>query len=303
VDTRGVKVPVTFTCGAIARKDVLGVLSVPDMAKAPMCRLFFWSNHQWGHFPQDFDLDPKSFAGLGAEHKTWWILGKNGEVVNVLKTTAEQEQIPGAGLRSAEKPYGYVNAIRGIGNDLYVCGYGRQVYRRNNGAWPSISDKILTRETARGFHDIDGADDKHIYAAGWHGEIFFYNGTEWHQEKSPTSEHLNALRCVKKDAVWIAGQNGTVVHGRAGQWNLIKNEDFGNVYGIEEYNGNIYVAGNGVLGRVDGKSITKIDTGLGRPVTTHRLYAKDGQLWSIGEKDVLLFDGASWKKCDHPDND
>jgi hypothetical protein len=42
--------------------------------------------------------------------------------------------------------------------------------------------------------------------------------------------------------------------------------------------------------------------GLGRSITTDRLHASEGLLWSIGSKDILVFDGQTWKEVLHPDN-
>jgi hypothetical protein len=297
------KPAVTFVNGFSSRKDVLGVISVPDThLTQEICRVFFFGNGQWGHFPQDFEIEGKSLTFLGAPEKAWWLLGKNGEVIQLAGSTVSAEQIPEAGLR-ARDPYGYVNTIKNIDGELYVCGYGRQVYRRRAGAWTSIADDILTQETSRGFFDIDGADKEHIYAVGWFGEIFFYDGGQWHRDDSPTNVHLASVRCVSKDNVWIAGNQGMVLHGRFGQWDVIQNEDIaGNWYSVEEFNGTVYLAGNALLGYVDGNTTALLDVGLGRPVTTYRLRSKDGILWSIGEKHVLRFDGSSWTEVRHPDN-
>jgi hypothetical protein len=298
------KVHVTFLNGYSSRKDVLGVIAIPDLPSgvAPLCRLFFCVNRQWSHFPQDFDLDGKSLTVLGPPENATWILGKHGEVIQIGRTAVNIDRIPGAGL-GFQGAYGYVNTIKNIGGELYVCGYGRQVYRRRNGAWASISDAILTRQPGRGFFDIDGADPEHIYAVGWHGEIWVYDGSAWQQDDSPTNVHLNSVRCLSSENVWIAGNDGTVLHGRFGSWDVIKNDEITcHWYGIEEFNGKIYLANNGLLGVVDGNKLALLDPGLGRPVTTHKLHAKDGLLWSIGETDVLRFDGSSWQEMVHPDN-
>jgi len=161
----------------------------------------------------------------------------------------------------------------------------------------------LTHESARGFFDIDGTDDKHLYAVGWQGEIYFYDGKKWHQNDSPTSAHLASVRCLSPDNVWICGNGGVVLHGYFNQWATIKDDAFkDNWYCIEEFNGKIYLAGNQMLAYVDGDSILPVDVGLNRPITTNRLHSKEGLLWSIGEKDILIFDGSSWKEIMHPDN-
>lgn len=301
------KVPVTFLSGFSPRKDVLGVISIPDMlseGQQVICRVFFFANDQWTRFPQDFEIDGKSITLCESPDKAWWLLGRDGEAVKLATADSKvtEDQIPGAGLNALD-PYGYVNAIKNVDGELYVCGYGRQVYRHRSGKWLSIADDILTHESARGFFDIDGSNEEHIYAVGWQGEIFFYDGQRWQQDDSPTNVHLASVRCVSTDEVWIAGNDGTVLRGRYNHWDVIKNDDIdSNWYCVEEYNGTIYLAGNAVLGYVDGDSISILDIGLGHSVTTNRLHSKEGVLWSIGEKHVLRFNGSKWTEIVHPDN-
>lgn len=298
------KVPVTFLSGFSSRKDVLGVIAIPDMLPRGqvMCRLFFYVNGQWSHFAQDFEIDGKSMTFLGPPHKATWILGKNGEAIQVGFSTVNAEQIPGAGLLDPDG-HGYVNTIKNINGELYVCGYHRQVYKHVGNEWLSIAEDILTRETARGFFDIDGTNSFNVYAVGWEGEIYFHDGQVWRRDDSPTNAHLTSVRCVASDKVWICGKGGILLHGSFGRWQEIREVGFtDNWYCIEEYEGTIYLAGNAVLAYLDGNTIRPIDVGLKRRITTHRLHNKDGLLWSIGEKDILVFDGKSWREIPHPDN-
>lgn len=301
------QVPVTFLSGHSAWKGLLGIITFPDMLKGDttFCRFFTYNNGQWGRGRDDFQFDCRSLTYLIDDahgYKAWWLLGKNGEAVEIKGGVPRIEQIPDAGL-NVERPYGYVSAIKTIAGELYVCGHGRQVYRRSSGAWQSIAGNMQTREGGTGFFDIDGASRSCVYAVGWHGEIFFYDGKQWQQDDSPTSAHLASVRVVAPDDVWIAGDKGVVLHGSFNRWRVLQSEDFpDNWYSIETFNGDTYLAANESLARVQGNTIVPVDVGLGRPITTHRLHAKDGLLWSIGEKDILVFDGTRWQEILHPDN-
>jgi hypothetical protein len=299
------KFPVTFLGGYSARKGVLGLIAIPDeIGDAEFCRMYSYNNGQWGRVPQDFDFTCRSITYLSEEksgYKAWWALGKNGEVIEVKGGVASVDDIPGAGLNVPD-PYGYMSVIRNIGGELYACGYGRQVYQRR-GQWTSIADPILTRETARGFLDMDGSGHDALYAVGYHGEIYFYDGTSWQPDDAPTTEHLTGVRCVGPDDVWVCGRNGVVLHGRYNRWQVIHDSAFtGNWWCVEEFGGRIYLASNTGLAYIDGVSIRPVDVGLDRSITTHRLHACDGLLWSIGVKDILVFDGQTWQEVVHPGN-
>lgn len=296
---------VTFLNGYSPRRGSVGLLAFPDALPGETTFTRFFSktpDDQWFH--TDFNFDCRSLtAVLTPTTRAWWLLGKNGESVEIViggKTTISQ--IPGAGLYSPEKR-GYLDAIKNIAGDLFACGYQRQVYRRLNATWVSIADDILTKETGRGFFDIDGSNTSSVYAVGWHGEIFRWDGRAWQQDDSPTTAHLAAVRCVSPEDVWICGNSGIVLHGRFNNWEVIDNAGFsGNWYAIEEFNGTVYLAANQNLASIVDGVIRPVDVGLKRAITTHRLHAKDGLLWSIGEKDILVFDGQVWKEILHPDN-
>ncbi len=296
----------TFLNGFSSRKGVLGLLSFPDMLepKAKFCRFYSYVNGNWG--TTDIPFQCKSVTMKIDEsrgYRAWCILGKNGEVVDIVGGGGVKfDQIPGAGL-DVNDPYGYVETIKRIGGELYVCGYGRQVYKLIDGQWLSIANEILTRERATGFFDIDGTDACHVYAVGWKGEIYLHDTKAWRKDDSPTTVHLAAVRCLAPDDVWICGDKGVVLHGCFGQWQILSSPAFqDNWYSIESFHDKIYLAGNDVLACIEDGEITPVDTGLRKPWTVHRLHANDGMLWAIGRAHILMFDGIKWHEIIHPDN-
>jgi hypothetical protein len=297
---------VTFLNGFSSRQGVLGLIAFPDALdpKAMFCRMYGYANGAWG--TNDIPFQCKSISikvDVATGIRSWCVLGKNGEVAYISGGKVQEAvQIPGAGLNTAQ-PYGYVEAIKRINGELYVCGYGRQVYKLIDEEWVSIADDILTRDRATGFFDIDGADAQHVYAVGWKGEIYFHDGARWHKDDSPTTAHLGAVRCVGPNNVWICGDKGVVLHGQFNQWHRLDDPAYtDNWYSIESFNGQIYLAGNDVLACISNGQIKPVDTGLGKPFTVHRLHAADGMLWAIGRANILVFDGKQWSEVIHPDN-
>jgi hypothetical protein len=296
----------SFLNGYSSRKEVLGLLSFPDMLdpNAMFCRFYSYVQGSWGTF--DLQFQCKSLTVRIDEkngYRGWCVLGKNGEIADIAGGNPPRiSQISGAGL-NVMRPYGYVEAIKQIDGELYVCGYGRQVYKLVDEQWLSISDEILTRERAIGFFDIDGKDERHIYAVGWKGEIYQYDGEDWHKDDSPTTAHLASVRVLGQNEVWICGDKGVVLHGHFNQWTQLGSDAFtGNWYSIESFNGKIYLAGNDVLACIEDGEIKRVEPGLGKPLTMHRLHAQDGMLWVIGRAHILTYDGVTWKEIHHPDN-
>jgi hypothetical protein len=299
-----VKVPVTFLSAHSPRKGALGLLAVPCglPARTAFCRFFSYVDGVWGVL--DLDYQGQALASLvdaRANYRAWWVLGRNGELTESTAAGVRHEHIPGAGLGFTDAR-GYVSALKNIANQLYVCGYHRQVYTRRDASWISLADDILSTASGTGFLDIDGSAHDQLYAVGWNGEIFFYDGQRWQRDACPISDHLSSVRCLPDGEVWICSYAGHVLRGAFGHWTLIDTAGLSaNWYCLEVHEGVVYLAGDGVLARVDGAKAVALDP-LGRPLSTHRLHSRDGALWSVGEHDIVVLEDGVWREIVHPDN-
>lgn len=243
-------------------------------------------------------------------------------------------QIPEAGVFvETANDLGYVNRIRAVGDQLYVCGQSRQVYRFEwdgkdlaTGRWVDIAgamrqppmpappdddadedafDAWLDDNNAIDLVDINGPDANDLYAVG--DETWHWNGETWRQLSLPTDEPLAAIKVLNPNEIVLAGHNGSLLWGNArdGFRDLSRVEDNQNFTAVEWFDGRLFLASNFGLFTYDPATqrIERYRTTLSRDlVDTHHLEAKDGILWSFGFKDLAYFDGTTWIRVDHPDN-
>lgn len=242
-------------------------------------------------------------------------------------------QVPEAGVfGEAAAGFGYVNRIRAVGDQLYVCGQSRQVYRFEwdgqdlaTGRWEDMAgpmrqppmpeppdgtdeeafDRWLDENDAIDFTDIGGPASNDLYAIG--DETWHWDGRTWRQLTLPTDEPLAALKVLNDKELVLVGHNGTVLHGNAqsGFTELSAIEDNQNFTGVEWFDGRLFLASNFGLFVYDpqSKRIAPYATGLKPELKdAHLLEAKDGVLWSFGFKDLAWSDGHRWTRVDHPDN-
>jgi hypothetical protein len=151
---------------------------------------------------------------------------------------------------------------------------------------------------------MDGTGPDNIYTVGNFGEIFHFDGQQWSQCASATNVHLHAVRCVEADLAYACGKkNGLVVRGNRNRWDVIANDSFpADFWGIEVFAGEVYLGGYGGLAKIVDDEVRRLDLGLGRNIDGYRLHSKDGVLWSIGNDDLVSFDGTTWSELVCPDN-
>jgi hypothetical protein len=211
--------------------------------------------------------------------------------------------------RSEEGPSDLVNmrVVRPIGHRIYAAGMARHVYRRDRpGQWTAIDLGVFVpraqRTNAVGFNAIAGRGENELYAAGYQGEIWFFDGGSWQQQISPTNVALTGMTVLPDGTVYVCGLAGVLIRGRAGQWASIPqeltSEDF---WSIVEFSGHIYMANYDGVFRLDGDVLVPVDMHLEAAGSTAYLSAADGVLWSVGQKDIVRTeDGIYWTSVARP---
>lgn len=204
----------------------------------------------------------------------------------------------------------WLTSIKYIGTHVYAAGLARQVYYRQSvNKWTRVdqgvfvpSNKIKSVSDACGLWDIDGLREDAIYAVGYNGEIWFYNGKEWNSEEGPTSLTLTCIRCVSEEEVYACGMAGILLRGKTNQWEVIDHDatdqDF---WGMAFFKGKLFLSGEQGIFVLDGDELNSVDMGIEKEFTTSYLDAKEGAIWSVGSKDIAVSaDGVTWYEVEGP---
>ena len=221
------------------------------------------------------------------------LIGEDGDVATYVGGKRENEAI-------SPQPV-MIRHAREIGGDVYACGSKRQVFRRiGEKQWRDMSAPRAAQTEAIGFEGIDGYADNEVYASGWAGEIWRYDGATWTACASPTNVILTALCCAGDGNVYTCGQGGVLVRGRNDVWAPVVWEDEVtlDLWDVCWFNDKLYVATMFALFTLDGNRLLPVDFGDMGPVTCYNLTTAEGVLWSIGKADVASFDGMTWTKYD-----
>ena len=219
-------------------------------------------------------------------------LGEDGEVFTYL----------GGGKVVEEKIVPKPKVLRGVGvvDGLAVaCGMKRQVYRRDGEAtWTAMHAPAPDKGNA-GFEAVAGFSSKEMYAVGWNGEIWEWNGKKWVNRASPTNLILTSVCCAADGKVYICGQTGTLLKGRHDTWKVVDLGDFNDdLWAVRWFKDRLYLASMKALFTLGDGGLEPVDFGDDAPATCYRLTDAEGVLWSVGSGDVFSFDGSTWTRAD-----
>lgn len=204
---------------------------------------------------------------------------------------------------SAPKDRGPLRGVRRIDGATYVVGMDRQVYvRGGNGSWSAFDKGARPdkdSEEVVGFEAIDGYGSNDLYAVGWEGEIWHQAGKQWKQIDSPVNQVLVDVCCAGNGKVYACGREGLLLRGRDARWEVVTDLGFDDdFWSLAWFKGKLYIASMDDLYVFDGKRLQLLDTEDVEMETAYKLTATDGELWSIGAKDVVVYDGKKWTRIE-----
>lgn len=248
-------------------------------------------------------------------------LSENGEVA-FLGPTPALERIPDAGLLPGfSKGYGYLNDIQQIGGHLYACGHSGQIYRRNGADdWAHMDDGVLQPSGLTGgqyfAETINGPHERAIYVAGSLNtpgnppRADFWDGRRWRAlALPPNAGRITNLFVESEERIWMCGAEGTLLAGNAHEgfrtMNPLGTRQL--LLSVTKFRDMLYLGSNVGLLRCDpsgqNAAFRPVRTSLRPEIQDANIVdAVDDVLWSLGPKDIVRYDGATWERFDHPDN-
>jgi len=218
-------------------------------------------------------------------------MGESGETVEVVDASAD-------GPSSLQ----WLLDLRKVGNSIYTCGMARQVYRRASpDRWLRFDSGLRTGETT-GLKSINGFSETEIYAVGFRGEIWTYDGKAWTQEPGITNLTLQKVLCAHDLQVYICGAEGVIITGRSGRWQAVEQDlTTETFWDMTEFRNSIFLSGQSGLFRLESDNrLSRVDMRLPHRTTTSRIDANEEVLWSVGREHLIVYDGENWSEVVGP---
>jgi hypothetical protein len=197
--------------------------------------------------------------------------------------------------RPADPRYGSFRSVSEIGGKAYAVGLRGMVYRLDNFTkWTRIDESLSSEFDPQAAH---GFDDSQIYAAGFGGQLWQFDGRKWIRRELPTNVNLTSVKCAGDGMVYVAGHKGILICGRNHAWKMIDHGAMtADVWGLEWFQERLYLSTMTKVFRLEGEELEPVNFGEDPPKSCYQLSAAKDVLWSIGERDVMSFDGKTWSR-------
>lgn len=287
-----------FVHGAVRLKDLVYVCVCDDSLlkkKVPHSSFTAYDRRAWTD-AGDRDWHTVSMAVARRPKEQMIAISDHGRAWFYGNKDQHEEVIQDGRLRASGR--GALRVVRCVEGMVYAAGMNRQVWRREGeNAWSCMDRSVHTSRALAGFEGIDGFSSKEIYAAGWGGELWRWNGRTWAQAKSPTRSNLSDL-IRGGDRLYAIGRLGLLVEGRGERWKVLPQNTAEDLWGAAWFDGALWVASLTQLYRLEKDLLQPVKFEDARPETCGRLSAADGVLWSVGSRDLWSFDGRSWTRVE-----
>jgi hypothetical protein len=299
--TKALNKEYTFLKGAVCSADFLVVSAVVDDLKdKSAAQLYGWLGDDWYNFGT-YDWNACDVCII-KESETIVCVSDIGDVAVAQRGGIRKTEIIG---HENELPIdiGKLRAIKAINNSVIAVGMGRQVYiRKAQDQWLAIDKDIRSfpsQGKVFGFEDIDGFSLENMYCVGWYGEIWHYNGKKWTQKNSPTNQILSIVCCGGDGNIYICGRRGLIIIGKGDQWEIIEQQDtIEDFWGMVWFSGKLHLASTRAIYVLDSDKLSLVDFGDDIPSTCYDLSVSEDVLYSVGEKDLMLFNNGNWQRLD-----
>ena len=289
---------VTYTGAYVFARDlayVKGVVDTLNRDRVDHTAILRWSNGTWGQY-----MIPGCVAShcvIPESDRTVLCLVIDGSVHRATPNGFSWEHIDES--EAGPNLLRHMTDIRPIGQSVYAAGMARMVYKRSGpGSWSRFDNGMRSPRSdphITGFLSIDGCDEGSIYAVGFKGEMWYYDGKKWNPIDSPTNVKLEQVRCISPEQVFACGARGIVLKGNRDRWSVVSHDaTTKTLWGMEYFQESIYLADHSAIYTLKKDTLHQVDVGLNKEITTRNLHAKDGSLWSVGDKHIMVFDGRKW---------
>ncbi len=198
----------------------------------------------------------------------------------------------------SKKYNGDIRSILSIDGVGYAVGYGGAVFRYDISGWMKVDEGL---PTSFEIEAMDGFNGDNRIAVGLKGQLWTWYGKKWKQGSSGTKENLMAVCCAGNGRTYVAGRHGILLAGNNGNetdtWKQVNHKIDETIWDLAWFKDFLYISTQtGVFRLISDKKLEPVDFGEDKPSTTYQLSVAPEVMWSVGNGDIMSFDGKDWTR-------
>ncbi|UOD30529.1 hypothetical protein INH39_01905 [Massilia violaceinigra] len=221
-------------------------------------------------------------------------------------------------MNTIDGKIGIITKVARAAGKIYALGDYRRIYRRSGpDTWIELGteDKgvplpadvaSLPAWVTLHFKDMSAFSEDDMYVVGDRGDIWRFDGRQWHNCPIPTNSDLLTVCCASNGLVYISEKNGSVWAGREDRWERVAEADITPGYHPVDsfwFNDRLYLGGFGGLWTIDEQRkvvipLGEVEADAPKAPTSGRLdISLDGKfLLTSGPYGACLHDGTGWRQ-------
>jgi hypothetical protein len=189
---------------------------------------------------------------------------------------------------------GPLRRIRRLGNEVFTCGTGGQVYRLRGGKFDALPRLSIPGEDVM-VEDLSGTGFNDLLAVTTDGYAAYFDGSSWHLLDLPSNAGLNRICRLPDGRYAIAGYNSTVLLGQRDQWQRVAPlVESRNYYGVASWGSDVFVASLGGIDVFDGTELRPVPIPTQPKLELSTLTTGPDGVWSLSGHTIGLVSAAGW---------
>ena len=283
---------------AVARSADVGNIIACDLKKEeediPHAYIFKWQSGKFTKSESNFDAH--SICFISKPEPALVFIASNGDYgIHYSSGTLAGDIFSNSQPHPKVERFGGFRSITTIKDQAYAVGLSGMVYRLDRiDQWTRIDEGLPDSFDIEAIHGFTNSD---LYCVGDDGELWLNNGTSWEKKELPSNTDLNTVLCAGDDQVYVGGQNGILLCGRSDAWQIIPNEEMeDDIWDLEWFNNTLYVSTLSGVYELIKDELHEVSFGNDAPKSCYQLSKANGILWSIGEYDIMAFNGHEWSR-------
>jgi len=199
----------------------------------------------------------------------------------------------------------HITFVRPVGHHIFALGMSRMVYARSlGGGWRRMDDGVrIPRQSPEidGLKAIDGNENGELVVVGLRGGVWTRKDGPWRSVDSPTNLKLETVQWMS-DTYYVGGGGGLLLKGESDSLKIVQHTAGSETFwSMAKYRGELFISTRRKsLWKLVGDDLEPVKLPGGANTTTGWLHANDDVLLSVGERDVLVYDGTQWTSLDPP---